>query len=261
MISIIVPYRNAEPWIGRCCESLQFAESDFEFLLIDDNSSDTSADIVADYAALDHRFVNLKNEEWPGVSGARNTGLNHAHGDWITFLDADDELNPEATKTFVDIFMKDRSANVYQFNHMRKYEDAPKPRIKYANPVGWYHIDALPNRWCMVWNKLFRRSFIEEHGIRFVEDLQYGEDELFILECLAKDDRIYCWSGVTVTKHFDNKESLSRTKTDEDLITVVNALAHFLLRQEDPNIRTAMCRIISQHWTSKTFLKLLGRKE
>ena len=261
MISIIVPYKDAEPWIRRCCDSLQNAEADFEFIMVDDYSSDEGPDIAADYAALDRRFVNLKNEEWPGVSGARNTGLNHANGDWITFLDADDELNPEATKSFLDVFMKDRSANVYQFNHMRKYEDAPRPRIKYANPVGWYHIDALPNRWCMVWNKLFRRSFIEEHGIRFVEDLQYGEDELFILECLSHDDRIYNWSGVTVTKHFDNKESLSKIRTEEDLIIMINALAHFLMRQEDPNVRTAMCRIISEHWQSKTFLKVLGRKE
>lgn len=261
MISIIVPYRNAEQWLPRCCDSLQNTTADFEFIMVDDNSSDEGPEIVAEYAALDSRFKPLYNEEWPGVSGARNTGLNHATGDWIMFLDADDELNSEATTTLIDIFGRDRSANIYQFNHMRKYVDAPKARLKYANPVGLYHLDSLPNRWCMVWNKLFRRSLIEEHGIRFVEDLQYGEDELFVLECLAHDDRIYCWSGVTVTKHFDNKESLSRTKTDGDLIIMVNALAHFLLRQEDPGIRTAMCRIISEHWASKTFLRILGRKE
>ena len=261
MISIIVPYRNAEQWLPRCCDSLQNTTADFEFIMVDDNSSDEGPEIVAEYAALDSRFTPLLNDQWPGVSGARNTGLDHAHGDWVMFLDADDELDPEAEKSFIDIFSRNRSANVYQFNHMRKYADALKARMKYANPVGWYHLDSLPNRWCMVWNKLFRRSFIEEHGIRFVEDLQYGEDELFVLECLAKDDRIYCWSGVTVTKHFDNKESLSRTKTDGDLIIMVNALAHFLQRQEDPNVRTAMCRIISEHWASKTFLRILGRKE
>lgn len=257
MISIITPYRNAEQWIGRCCESMQHTLGDFEFILVDDSSSDLGPDIVADYATLDSRIRNLYNERWPGVSGSRNTGLDHANGDWIAFLDADDAMHPDAAETFRTVISWNKSANIYQFNHMRHYRDGRRA-MKYANPVGWYDLDCLPNRWMMVWNKLYRRGLIQDNGIRFFEDLQYGEDELFTLECLAKDNRIYCWSGVTVTKHFDNTQSLSKKKTAEDLILQNHALEDFLLRQWDPVVRRAVCRIMANHWESKTYLRLLG---
>ena len=260
MISIITPYKNAEQWIGRCCDSMQHTLGDFEFILVDDNSNDLGPKIVADYAAVDSRIRNYYIEEWPGVSGARNTGLNHANGDWIAFLDADDALHPDAADSFLKVTSWDKSANIYQFNHMRHYRDGRRA-MKYANPVGWYDLDCLPNRWMMVWNKLYRRSLIEDNSIRFCEDIQYGEDELFVLECLAKDNRIYCWSGVTVTKHFDNMESLSRTKSANDLILQNHEQENFLLRQNDPVVRRAVCRIMSDHWKSKTYMRLLGLQE
>ena len=117
----------------------------------------------------------------------------------------------------------------------------------------------------MVWNKLIRRAFLEEHKIRFIEGLQYGEDEIFNLDMLAKDNRIIhtMTNTVTVCRHFDNKQSLSHTKVGEPsgLLAQAKALEDYIMRTEAPAARVAACKIISEHWGSKTYTGTFGREE
>ena len=265
MISIIVPYKNAGEWIRRCCESLHNIDDDrFEFLLINDNDDFEDEQIVRDYVEIetrDERFRILENERRPGVSGARNTGIDKARGDWITFLDADDELLPDAHRAYFATLLAD--ANIHQINHKRYYEKLKRLVTRYTNVGGWYDIEHRPTRWEFVWNKLYKRDFINEHGIRFNEDLSYGEDELFNIECLAADNRIH-HANIDVTAvihHFENKESLSRRKTAENLLDHIRAIEDFLLASEDPTISSAVCEIISDHWKSESFMRLLGLQE
>lgn len=265
MISIIVPYKNAGEWIRRCLESLHKLDDDrFEFLLINDNNDFEDEKIVRDYVEIetkDERFRILENERRPGVSGARNTGIDRARGDWITFLDADDELLEDANRAYFATLLAD--ANIHQMNHKRYYAQINRLATRYTNVGGWYDIENRPMRWEFVWNKIYRRDFLEEHRIRFDEYLTYGEDELFNLECLAADNRIHHANiGVSaVIHHFENKNRLSRIKTAEDLLDHIRAIEDFILEQHDPTVRGAVCGIISDHWKSKTFMQLLGLQE
>lgn len=256
MISVIVPYLNSERWICRCVSSLRLSRGDFEFILVNDHSTDASEAIARDMAGTDPRFVFLDNARAAGVSGARNTGLDKAKGEWITFLDADDEFLPEAARVFERMIRLD--GNILQANHLRRYGE----RIvnKYPNPRGVYHMEALPKCWCMVWNKLIRREAIG--GIRFVEGLQYGEDEIFVLDLLAAEDKIVHTlpNTVTVMKHYDNKQSLShvKIKEPEGLIAQARALEDFILRTESPAARLRACEVLAEHWSSKTYRKAFG---
>ena len=117
MITAIVPYKDAERYLGRCLQSLHDQDGAFEFIIVNDGSEDGGTKIAAAYAEKDERFVLLDNERGPGVSGARNTGLDHAAGEWITFIDSDDEMLPGAYKTLTSVLKQE--ANVYQFNHIR----------------------------------------------------------------------------------------------------------------------------------------------
>lgn len=261
MISVIVPFWNSEKWIGRCCDSLVRLKGDFEFLLIDDNSTDKGPEIVRRYD--DDRLVLLQNwYRYKGVSGARNTGLDSAKGEWVTFLDADDEMLPEASQVFERMIRLDKTANILQSNHLRYYEKTGKTALKYANPKGVYDLEHLPQCWCMVWNKLIRRSFIEEHDIRFIEGLQYGEDEVFVLDCLAHDNRIIhtMTRTVTIMRHFDNKGSLSHVKRMDPigLMAQTRALEKYIMRTDNADARIAACKILSEHWGSATYLKTFG---
>lgn len=264
MISIIVPYKNAGEWIRRCLESLHKLDDDrFEFVLVDDNDTRRSIDleIVAEYVQKDERFLSLTNLRTPGVSGARNTGIDYASGDWITFLDADDELLEDANRAYFATLLAD--ANIHQMNHKRYYAQINRLATRYTNVGGWYDIKNRPTRWEFVWNKIYRREFLEDNIIRFDERLAYGEDELFNLECLAVDNRIHHANiGVSaVIHHFENKNRLSKIKTAEDLLDHIRAIEDFILEQHDPTVRGAVCGIISDHWKSETFMRLLGLQE
>ena len=93
-ISVIIPVYNAEQYLRRCVDSvLTQSYTDFELLLIDDGSRDQSPAICDEYAAADHR-VQVFHKPNGGVSSARNLGLDHARGQWITFIDSDDFISP-----------------------------------------------------------------------------------------------------------------------------------------------------------------------
>lgn len=261
MISVIVPFWNSEKWIGRCCESLIRQPGDMEFILVDDQSTDEGYDIACDYANKDQRITVTGNQfgNKKGVSGARNVGLDFANGEWITFLDADDELVPEASEVFERMMHLDGTANIIQANHLRHYEKTGHTKLKYANESGIYQLCDMPfsiwpKCWCMVWNKLIRKSFLDDYNIRFVEGLQYGEDEIFNLEMLSCDDRLFHTKRETVTvmRNFDNKQSLSRIKArdQEGLVAQSRALEDFMLRTDNKKMRSAVYQILAEHWNS-----------
>lgn len=256
-ISVIVPFWNSEKWLARCLDSLLKQRGDFEFILVDDHSTDNGKEIAYEYCNKDKRFTLMSNRHAKGVSGARNTGLDCAKGEWVTFLDSDDEMNPNAYRMFEQ--MANTSANIVQANHLRHYEAIDKTVLKYANIGGVYRMSNLPQQWCMVWNKLIRKSFIDEHHIRFVDGLQYGEDEVFCLEMLSYDDRIVHTEDVTVTRHFGNKESLSHIKGRQELFEQARALEEFAMRSHNPEARVTVCKVLSEHWGSKRYLEVFGR--
>lgn len=256
MISIITPFKNAEDWIGRCCKSMLDMRDGFEFILVDDGSTDASCDIAELYVKHANNIWIIDNKCYPGVSGARNTGIEEASGEWITFLDADDYLAPEAAITLRRA--ADLNADIVQMDHHRYYTSIDKLVCKYKNEPGEYRPRDLPDLWCMVWNKLYRRSFLDD-DLRFLEGMQYGEDELFNLECLAKAGRIFCIDGCATVHCFDNKNSLARSKTPAKLWKQIQELEDFLESQEDPEIRKAVCRILSEHWRSETYETIIGQ--
>lgn len=105
-ISVIVPVRNEEGKVGRCLESLALQDyPDFEIIVIDDKSTDSSGRIIADLAA---RFSNIKvingresRQGWLGKCNALNHGSPHAKGDWLVFTDADTFHNPNSLRDAV----------------------------------------------------------------------------------------------------------------------------------------------------------------
>lgn len=247
-ISVIVPFWNSEQWIGRCCESLIKQDGDFEFILIDDKSTDNGKSVVHEYCLKDDRIRLYANIHGKGVSGARNTGLDYATGEWVTFLDADDELLPNAYKTYRMVIAEDDRANIHQLNHMRYYTAKNFSVIKYTNKEGIYCYGKLPDMWFGVWNKLYRREFL--NGIRFDENLQYGEDGLFALETFIKDNYIHHGSEkqVTVKHRFDNKQSLSKVKSADDVHKQLQAYDNFYSKQTDKTVRIELAQIIADLW-------------
>lgn len=220
LISVVIPFYNSQEWLPRCLKSLESNEGNFEYILVDDSSTDRSRAIVE--ACADSRVVLVDNEHVKGVSGARNTGIEHATGEYLTFLDADDSFLPNAYQTLSRI--ASTGLDVYQLNHMRQY--ATTRKLKYVNLAGIYALDAAPKCWWAVWNKLLKRESLEA---RFDESLDYGEDAVFMLHVLEKHKGIKHDDSAVICRHFDNDHSLARSKTLNSVVKQVRAIEEFML--------------------------------
>ena len=188
-ISIIVPIYNSEKFLGACIDSiLSQSFRDFELILVDDGSRDSSPHICDDYAQKDGR-VKVIHKANGGVSAARNDGLDIAKGEYITFIDSDDWVERDYLSTLSNY----RDYDIVFFSHRLIYEDGYTLKFKFEAKEGdkqniWAIIASLrknavgSNFYGYTWNKMFRRDIIEKYKIRFIEGLRISEDEVYTLD-------------------------------------------------------------------------------
>lgn len=253
-ISVIVPYYNAEKWIRRCCESLHKNKGEFEFIFVNDLSLDNSENIVKEFTEVDDRFFLYDNKYSKGTSGARNTGLDKASGEWVTFLDADDHYSENAYNKFRTA-IKETDLPMIQLNHMMENNGNIRPRL--YNPQGEYHLDRLPKLWPSVCIKLFKKDLIED--LRFLENLRHGEDEVFTLNCLLKTRRIDV-TGISVLVYTkENPNSLSTATSFNDLLGEQRALLEFLeLHRNDIELCGAVRIRQAELWNNAAYKRTFG---
>lgn len=184
-VSVVIPLYNNERYIPAALDSaLNQGVSNIEILVIDDGSTDGGAAIVADYAEK-HPEIKLVRQQNQGVSAARNKALDLATGTYVAFLDSDDALRPGALADMIRIanywradLVVGESRSVYTFGTMRQWHTvalSKKQVIERDDPDLIYNFGN--------WNKLYRRSVIEEHGLRY-KPLKHCEDGLFLYEFL-----------------------------------------------------------------------------
>lgn len=193
MISVIVPIYNVEEYLPASIESiLNQTYKDLEILLIDDGSTDNSGKICDEYAKQDNRCIVIHQAN-KGLSEARNIGLDHATGEYISFIDGDDYIHPKMLETlyealqkgsydfamalYKEIYTKEKvpqfipNSNLYynfqeldQCQLMRSLYNVSNRRNNY--PAANFHV---------VWNKLYKKSIIKSN--RFINTT--SEDTIF----------------------------------------------------------------------------------
>lgn len=259
-IALIVPFKNAKAWLPRCLKSI---DPRFELILVDDHSDDGTniKELAAKHLRGEAYFLKLHNQVHTGVADARNLGLAQAHyiggADYITFLDADDELAPDAYDQIKAAIAEAPDAPIIQLNHAFAKTDGSKwPRL--PNKRGTYELSNLPKLWASSCNKIIKADLVK--AIRF-PDLRHGEDEIFILECLAKARRIYNSERIALYYHKDNPNSLSASTTLDDIIGEQVALLEFLDdHRDDKEICEAIRIRQSELWINPTYKRAIGGK-
>ena len=195
-ISIIIPVYNVEKYLRRCLDSvLNQTFQDWQAICVNDGSPDNSAEILAEYAARDSRFVVVTKENG-GLSDARNAGLPHASGEYIMYLDSDDFIHPQTMEIAYSLARRDNS-DIVSFTYDRIYRpqlmvrhklgmntddvvpgrihrryDVNKIRTRVTNDVFQYATESAHNpfnprrRWlikhCQVWKNMYRRELIAD---------------------------------------------------------------------------------------------------
>lgn len=183
LISIIVPVYKAEKYLDSCVESV-IAQTylNWELLLVNDGSPDNSGELCDNWSKQDHRIkvYHKKNE---GVSSARNYGLDNASGEYVMFVDSDDEIAKSTLEICYNEVLKN-NVDVLQYSLTRVYAELGK-RYKTLKPANVLEYIKKGHFMVCIGGSFIKRSIIEEHHIRFDESLKLAEDLIFIHTCFA----------------------------------------------------------------------------
>lgn len=200
-ISVIVPVYNVEKYLDICMESiLNQTLNSIEIIIVDDGSTDKSGKIVDFYAEKDSR-IKVIHQENQGVSVARNQGLLAAKGEYIAFIDPDDWVeNNMFEKLYCEAIQNDCDVIVSCF--FREDINNNK-RTKTFHPFQSNKLllrDDIRNEICSellmndlftaVWDKIYRRSFLEKYKIRMYHDVVFREDYFFNMDVFNFAERV-----------------------------------------------------------------------
>lgn len=191
IVSVIVPVYNMEKHLRRCVDSiLAQTFTAFEVLLIDDGSTDGSGTICDEYAARDPR-IRVFHKPNGGASSARNTGLEHARGEWVTFCDSDDYVFP----CWLENYDFENSCGAQLIQQGTKSD---KPNFVYqekaacccgfdyfGSPIGYLEKLTECRMIGYTWMKAFRLDIIRQNNLLFAVGVRLREDEIFVFSYLA----------------------------------------------------------------------------
>lgn len=198
LVSVIVPVYNAEQYLEKCLASICHQTlKDIEIIAINDGSQDRSLSILQKFAQLDQR-ITVFNRENGGVSQARNVGIEHAKGQYVTFVDADDWLELTMLEELYqacrltgshiakcDLFWQEAEGSRqlhYPANTYRFY-NAIECLHKLFTEIGEQHFGFAS---C----KLYEKSFLDLHKLRFDEGMNFAEDTVFLTRAILKNQSI-----------------------------------------------------------------------
>lgn len=252
MISLIVTVYNKAPFLKRCLASVynQYDKS-AQIIVVDDGSTDGSDKICDYYEKLGFEVYHTENH---GVSEARNFGMRKAKGDYVAFLDADDMLMPDATRVMQKI--TESGKNLYQFGQFRGRTYDTINYIPRYSPKGFYSFNFIPRYWVLVWNKLYKLSFLNANNIKFRKGMQFGEDTIFNAECILANGGIYHEEAALVVHLIDDSNSLCRGNMTLDRINKLDKeLCKLADKQTDPDKAAWVNRAVNEHRKSKLYHK------
>ncbi len=228
-VSVVIPVYNTEKYLDECLNSVENQTlKEIEIICVNDGSTDNSLSVLEKHRSKDRR-IKIVNQKNAGVSAARNAGIKKASGEYIAFLDSDDIVVPWAyerayglaTKHNVDIvefdfhgFIDGEETGASSLSYRESSFEIKErnPSEKPFQPLD-FNVD-------IVWNKLWKRSFIKSNDFSFKKGINRGEDTLFnmiaassVFKTVRDKNQLYCYrtsrpgSAMTVTQK-DGKKRL-----------------------------------------------------
>jgi len=264
-ISVIVPVYNVEAYLDNCINTiLKQSFKDFELILVDDGSEDNSLSICEKYQELDARIIVLKQAN-KGVSEARNKGLAVAKGNYLLFVDGDDYLHEQMLEqlyTLTEQAQADLAICGFKVTSSLK---EPFKGISNANTLTLTKEEALQNFLypkklnfgISIWNKLFRRSCVED--LHFDSQLQMNEDKYFLSQALCKASSVLYTSEILYF-YYQRPDSVSKSKNYKkwlDCVRVSEAVYEDILGQYPKLELYARCQLVDMYYFVFNMLILL----
>ena len=194
-ISVIIPVYNKEAYVRQCLtQALSQDYDDFEVIVVDDGSSDSSGAICDEMANYDPR-LRVIHKENGGVTAARRKGVEEARGRYIMFCDSDDTLMPHALRYTIEALEANDADEViapYQNQYGVVNDSGCRGLIPPTDIIKDYL--ALRNNFPPIWGMLLRRDIILDGCLDMPREIYLGEDILFHIRYLTKVSRVFCIS-------------------------------------------------------------------
>lgn len=243
-ISIIIPVFNNAQDIRRCLKSvLRQTFDDIEVIVVDDGSSDGSIDTIRS-CATDHSRIRIFKEAHHGVSSARNVGIEASRGEYIIFIDADDDIEEhylhnladKAKQSHADILLCGIT-RCFADGHTEGWELARKgifSRKDFLKDLPSEQYERLQGIYGFVANKMVKREIVNRFNLRFDATMSLMEDYSFFLDCYARCESFMCLSemGYRYRIHDDHlRENNPREVSYMQLIDVQTKCVELLKRE------------------------------
>lgn len=197
-VSVIVPVYNAGPYLEACLDSVcKQATTNIEILCVDDCSTDTSLEVLRRYEKVDPRIKVFPHQKNRGCAAARNTGMQHATGKYIYFIDGDDWIDPAYLEEMLTIAENHDLPLVYNNKILLEMENGTSTLFDpgtYDTCIGFNTTGFVNNR-VNIGNFaysncccLYRRNYLEELQISFPEGLDYTDNYFHIATFLPQEE-------------------------------------------------------------------------
>lgn len=234
-LSVIIPIYNVEKMLRRCVDSVRIQGfDDIEILLINDGSTDGSGIIAEEYAAT-YKNIKYWKKENGGLSDARNFGIERAEGDYITFVDSDDELAPNTYSPLIALLQE------HPFLDILEYPMLQRPGLRdetLFNPGNHLFKDALDwlaykgTEHCWACNKIYKRSLF--NNVAFEKGKKF--EDILLMALLIKQKPIIATIDKGRYLYHYNDNGIAATDKSNGLSSLLDAQLH-LVSQLNINTR------------------------
>lgn len=199
MISVVVPVYNVEKYIVNCLESIvNQSYKDFELLIVNDGSQDNSIKLAEEYlksSTIDWTVINKDNG---GLASARNEGIKHAKGEYISFVDSDDYIAKDFLKKLIDIIRKDDyDFSFCNFKYIKSQYLESNVSDNDCAFVKQELLSVFLKRTInfVVPSMLFKKEFLVKNNLFFNEEIKFSEDQPFIWNVILHSNKtIYSYN-------------------------------------------------------------------
>ncbi len=252
--SVIVPVYNSESYFRRCLDSiLAQTFNDYELIIVDDGSSDSSGEIADEYAEKNSR-ISVIHQQNQGLSAARNTGLEAASGRYVCFADSDDTVTPD----LLSVLLKytDKDYDIISYNRRliapdgtegvlgKVYAEYPEIdeevrrkiilEMLYERRIGWES-----------WSMAYRREMLERYHLRFFDNrIIYAEDLHYTMSCLCRIHSMVMVPDVLYV-YYQRTDSLSGRYGYQDLFDRMITCAHEIYNDMK---KSGNCQDLTDHF-------------
>ncbi len=248
-ISVVIPVYNVEKYIEECLESvISQTFTDTEIICVDDCGTDGSMSVVERYAQQDSRIKILRHDKNKGLGAARNTGIEEAKGEYIFFLDSDDYILPDTLKNLYENAVRTKSDITVVHVEAFADDDSEETIKRVTESNKWLdklvqdnfkvtvdnYQKSIMELNCLAWGKLYKKDFIQNNNLRFIEQKVMHEDNGFWLKvCACFPDITYIdYLGVmyrmrhgAITDVINRKEQLKK-KNEHMMLNIADAFLY-----------------------------------